>query len=79
LYSEILKSYLRNEQQVLVYSVLLNSSICSPPIVRNLAIGQETKLAQIGNRYDAADEPISSAIFDRRGQLIITGSTKASL
>ena len=53
--------------------------MCSPPIVRNLATGQETRLVPIGNRYDASDEPISSAIFDRRGHLIITGSTKASL
>uniref|UniRef100_A0A1I8BQU1 WD_REPEATS_REGION domain-containing protein n=1 Tax=Meloidogyne hapla TaxID=6305 RepID=A0A1I8BQU1_MELHA len=67
----------RNEHQVLVYLVLLNSSVCSPPIVKNLLTGQETRLAPIGSRSEAADEPISAAIFDRRGNLIITGSTKA--
>ncbi|KAF7636425.1 hypothetical protein Mgra_00004211 [Meloidogyne graminicola] len=68
----------RNENQILVYLVLLNS-ICSPPFVRNLTTGQEIKLAPIGNKSDAADEPISSAIFDRRGYHIITGSTKGQI
>uniref|UniRef100_A0A915N5P6 Uncharacterized protein n=1 Tax=Meloidogyne javanica TaxID=6303 RepID=A0A915N5P6_MELJA len=67
----------RNENQILVYLILLNSSVCSSPVVRNLLTGQETRLAPIGSKSEAADEPISTAIFDRRGNFIITGSTKA--
>jgi len=69
---------LRNENQILVYLILLNSSVCSSPVVRNLLTGQETRLAPIGSKSEAADEPISTAIFDRRGNYIITGSTKAN-
>uniref|UniRef100_A0A914KNA6 Uncharacterized protein n=1 Tax=Meloidogyne incognita TaxID=6306 RepID=A0A914KNA6_MELIC len=69
----------RNENQILVYLILLNSSVCSSPVVKNLLTGQETRLAPIGSKSDAADEPISTAIFDRRGNFIITGSTKGQI
>jgi WD40 repeat protein len=64
----------RNDNQVLVYLVLQNG-VCTPPIVKNLATGQETRLPSIGHRSDP-EEPICAATFDRRGQYIITGSTK---
>jgi hypothetical protein len=58
--------------------VLVNSSVCAPPIIKNLATGQEHRLPSVGSRSDSADEPISAAIFDRRGAYIIAGSTKVN-
>lgn len=74
----IFKLNIRNEFQILIYLILLNSGICSPPVVRNFNTFQESRLPSIGNRSESVDEPISAATFDRRGHYIIVGSTKVS-
>jgi len=60
----------------------LSSGVCSPPIVKNVSTGQETRLVSAGSHRassESGDEPISAATFDRRGQYIITGSAKGQI
>jgi WD40 repeat protein len=66
----------------LIYHILLSSGVCSPPIVKNLLGGQETRLISAGSHRassESVDEPISAATYDRRGQYIITGSAKGQI
>uniref|UniRef100_A0A183BZN5 WD_REPEATS_REGION domain-containing protein n=1 Tax=Globodera pallida TaxID=36090 RepID=A0A183BZN5_GLOPA len=64
----------RNENQMLVYLILITANNCSSPIVKNLDNGSEARLQL--NDTDIAEEAVSAASYDRRGAHIITGSNR---
>ncbi|KAL3099380.1 hypothetical protein niasHT_022123 [Heterodera trifolii] len=64
----------RNDNQLLVYLVLVSANSCSSPIVKGLEDGTEARLQL--NHGNIPEESVSAAAYDRRGEYIITGSNR---
>lgn len=69
----------RNERQILVYLISTQSTntFCAP-VVHNLEINEDVSLS-IEEGQAAAEEAVSAAIYDRRGEHILLGTTKGRI
>lgn len=63
--------------QILVYLINTHPNTFSSPLVFDMNTKAETKLEFTAGSAEAnATEAVSAATFDRRGNYIVTGSTK---
>lgn len=66
----------RNDTQILIYLVNTQANTFCPPYVYDLNTLRQSALLLEGG---APEEAVSAATFDRRGDFIITGSTKGRI
>ncbi|KAI1706923.1 retinoblastoma-binding protein like protein 5 [Ditylenchus destructor] len=70
----------RNDMQILVYLINTHPNTFSSPLVFDMNTKAETKLEFTAGSAEAnATEAVSAATFDRRGNYIVTGSTKGRI